>query len=88
MTRLYSRTALIIATFYAAVAIGLAIYIWQMAEAEAVGFGFLFIGFPWSLAAIFTSCFSMKETSCLLLVFALNTATVYSLVLAAIRLSQ
>jgi hypothetical protein len=76
MTGLYSRTALIIAACYAAVATGWAIYIWRIAEAGAVGFGFLFIGFPWSLAAIFTSCFSIKETYCLLLVFALNTATV------------
>jgi hypothetical protein len=86
MNRLYSRTALIISICYAALAVGLVIYIRRMAEVEAAGFGFLFIGFPWSLVAVFTNCFHLKETYCVFLVLILNTATVYSFVLALVRL--
>jgi hypothetical protein len=88
MTRLYSRTALIISICYAALAAGLAIYIWRMTEVEAAGFGFLFIGFPWSLAAVFTNCFSLKQIYCLILVLILNTTTLYSFILAIVRLFQ
>jgi hypothetical protein len=86
MNRLYSRTALRVSICYAVLAVGLAIYIWRMTEAEAAGFGFLFFGFPWSLVAAFTSCYSLNDLYCLFLVLILNSATVYSFVLAAVRL--
>src|SRR6266853_4761436 len=85
MNRLYSRTALKVSSGYAALAVGLTIYIWRMSDAEGAGFGFLFYGLPWSLAAVFTNCFSLKDPYCLFLVLILNTATVYSFVLAGVR---
>ena len=88
MNRLYSRTALIISMLYAALAAGMALYIWRRAEPEAAGFGFLVYGFPWSVAGIFTNCFSLKESYCLPLVLILNTATVYSFALAIVRISK
>jgi hypothetical protein len=86
MNRLYSRTALKISSGYVALAVCFTIYIGRMTEPEAGGFGFLFFGFPWSLAAVFTNCFSLKDPYCLFLVLILNTATVYSFVLAGVRL--
>jgi hypothetical protein len=86
MTRLYSRTALIISMFYAALVAGMTLYIWRMGEPESAGFGFLIYGFPWSVAGIFTNCFSLKESYCLPLVLILNTVTVYSFALAIARI--
>lgn len=86
MNRLYSRNALIISMLYAALAAGMALYIWRMAEPAGAGFGFLIYGIPWSVAGIFTHCFGLKESYCLPLVLILNTATVYSFAFAIIRI--
>jgi hypothetical protein len=86
MNRLYSRTALIISILYAALAAGMVLYIWRMAEPESAGFGFLIYGIPWSVAGILTNCFGLKESHCLPLVLILNTATVYGFALAIVRI--
>lgn len=86
LRRLFSRTAFIISICYAAVALGVAIYFWRMAEPEASGFAFAIFGFPWSILAILTNRFSLSDKYCLLLVVSLNTGTVYFFAFAMARL--
>jgi len=59
-----------------------------MSEPEGVAFAFLLFGFPWSVVAELTNGFALKWTYYLPLVFILNTATVYSVALAVVRLSN
>jgi hypothetical protein len=79
--RLFSRVAFIASITYAAIAVGMIVYVWHRVEPEGVPFAFLVFGFPWSLVAVFTKCASLRDGYCLPLVLILNTATLYAAVL-------
>ena len=88
LNRFFSRTAFIVSGSYAAVEIGLAIYVASAGEPEGYAFAFLIYGFPWSLAAL-AAARRMPDWALWYLlpaVLFLNTATLYGFAFSIIRM--
>jgi hypothetical protein len=84
-TKIKSRAALVIATSYLVLELGLDMHVALRVETEGKPFAFLIFGFPWSLAVLVTPHWT-PDWVYLSLVLFLNTATIYALTVSVIRL--
>jgi hypothetical protein len=83
MRKLFSRVALAVAGTYAALVVILLFAAWRVSDLEARAFELLFIGFPWVLAYM---AFKHDSNPLYVLVLVLNVVTVYTFVLALVKI--